>query len=109
MLCPNCHLPETKLKVKGKKLYHKCAACGSQSEIDSVNKMSSTVSCLPARHVHHEGHPVGGVQVKEVKEVGERREEEEEEQRGGQGEEAQARRQAEAQAQRQEVLDVLLL
>ena len=62
--------------------------------------MSRTVACLPARHVHHEGYSVCGLQVEEIEEVGERREEEEE-QGGREGEEAQA--------QRQEVLDVLLL
>ena len=32
VLCPNCHLPETKLKVEGKKknveIFHVCHACG---------------------------------------------------------------------------------
>ena len=43
VLCPTCHLPETKLKIEGKKksceIFHVCHACGAKELVDMGHRL----------------------------------------------------------------------
>ena len=55
VLCPHCHLPETMLVLKHKKdLFHRCAACGAESQIDANAKMSKLQEAIFNRHLHYQ-------------------------------------------------------
>ena len=47
VLCPECHLPETKLKIEGSKknpdIYHKCHACGAKAMVDMGHKLCAFI------------------------------------------------------------------
>lgn len=43
VLCPNCHLPESKYKIKGDMIYHNCAACGARESVDMTHKLANFI------------------------------------------------------------------
>lgn len=43
VLCPQCNLPETDLKVKDKKIFAKCLACGFRGLSDNKHKLATYI------------------------------------------------------------------
>ncbi|CAM9584602.1 unnamed protein product [Scytosiphon promiscuus] len=43
VLCPNCRLPESKYKIKGGAIFHKCYACGAKEMVDMSHKLCTYI------------------------------------------------------------------
>lgn len=43
VLCPECHLPETKYKYRKECIYHRCLACGAEVLIDPCHKLTTFI------------------------------------------------------------------
>ena len=43
VLCPQCHLPETVVKIKSGNIYQKCAACGAKEMVDMSHKLCTFI------------------------------------------------------------------
>lgn len=43
VLCPNCHLPETKYSIKNGTIWHRCMACGAKEMVDMNHKLTNYI------------------------------------------------------------------